>query len=61
MEIHADWKDCSIEDFVELNKDDLIFLNLILSDYLNSANKPAGHRATYTLQAKLLFRIHNTF
>lgn len=61
MNIHADWKGCSIEDFAELSREDLKVFNYLLSEHLCSALTPAEERHLNTLQAKLLFLLHNTF
>ena len=61
MNIHADWKNCTIEDFAELSHDDLKVFNYLLSDHLCSQLTDDEERKLNTLQAKLLFLIHNTF
>jgi hypothetical protein len=59
MDLNAEWKDCTMKDFVELSKDDLELFNSLLSDYLCHANN-FSDKYLNTLQSKLTFIIHNT-
>ena len=59
MNINSDWEDCTMEDFIELSKDDLELFNSLLSDYLCHASNISDKHLN-TLQSKLIFIIHNT-
>ena len=61
MEIHADWKHCTIDDFASLNIEDNELFESLLTDHLISQHSPEDERKLNTLKSKLLFIIHNTF
>ena len=59
MNINAEWKDATMEDFIELSKEDLEFFSSLLSDHLCHANN-ISDKCLNTLQSKLIFAIYNT-
>ena len=59
MDLDAKWKNCTMDDFIELSKCELELFNTLLSDYLCHADNISDKHLN-TLQSKLTFIIHNT-
>ncbi len=59
MNINAEWKDCTMEDFINLSKDDIKLLSDLLIEQMCCHNSTEDKELN-TLHSKLLFIIHNT-
>lgn len=59
MNINAEWKDCTMKEFIEFSKNDAELFSSLLADYLCHAEN-INNKYLNTLQSKLIFAIHNT-